>query len=80
VLNSLIVFQHVPPARGEVILKQLIGRLRDGGVGALQFTYGFQSGVSRSRGMLVQAYKTVPYLWNVRNLVKGRPFQERLIE
>jgi SAM-dependent methyltransferase len=79
-LNSLIVFQHIPPARGEVILQQLIDRLRDGGVGALQFTYGFETGVSRARTMLVQAYKTVPYLWNARNLLKGAPFQEPMMQ
>lgn len=79
-LNSLIVFQHIPPERGEVILGQLIDRLREGGVGALQFTYGFESGVSRARSMLVQAYKTVPYLWNARNLLKGAPFQEPMMQ
>jgi SAM-dependent methyltransferase len=79
-LNSLIVFQHIPPERGEVIVSQLIGRLRQGGVGALQFTYGFESGVARSRELLVQAYKSVPYLWNARNLAKGRPFQEPLMQ
>ena len=79
-LNSLIVFQHIPPLRGEAILRQLIDRLRPGGVGALQFTYAFESGVSRSRDMLVQAYKSVPYLWNARNLVKGRPFQEPMMQ
>lgn len=79
-LNSLIVFQHIPPPRGEAIVSQLIGRLRAGGVGALQFTYGFESGIAASKGMLVKAYKTVPYLWNARNLVKGRPFQEPLMQ
>ncbi|HKY39991.1 MAG TPA: class I SAM-dependent methyltransferase [Polyangiaceae bacterium] len=79
-LNSLIVFQHIPPERGERIVQQLVGRLREGGVGALQFTYAFESGVSRSRTMLVEAYKTVPYLWNARNLVKGRPFQEPMMQ
>jgi len=79
-LNSLIVFQHIPPPRGEAIVSQLVGRLRQGGVGALQFTYGFESGVARSREMLVQAYKSIPYLWNARNLAKGRPFEEPMMQ
>jgi SAM-dependent methyltransferase len=79
-LNSLIVFQHIPPPRGEAIVKRLLQLLREGGVGALQFTYGFQSGVSRARENLVQAYKSVPLLWSARNLVKGRPLLEPMMQ
>jgi len=77
---SLIVFQHIPPVRGERILKQLIARLRDGGLGALHFTYGFESGVPLSRRLLNRAYKSVPCLWNARNLAHGRPFGEPLMQ
>jgi SAM-dependent methyltransferase len=37
-INSYIVFQHIPPARGLVLLEQLLDRLAPGGVISLQFT------------------------------------------
>ena len=35
-INSFIVFQHIPPARGEAIIKDLLSRLADGGMLSLQ--------------------------------------------
>jgi SAM-dependent methyltransferase len=37
-INSFIVFQHIPPERGEAILADLLARLADGGVISLQLT------------------------------------------
>jgi len=37
-INSFIVFQHIPPPRGEAILQELLGKLADGGVISLQLT------------------------------------------
>ena len=37
-INSYIVFQHIPPARGEEIFADLLSRLADGGVISLQLT------------------------------------------
>lgn len=37
-INSFIVFQHIPPARGEAILADLLARLAPGGVVSLQLT------------------------------------------
>lgn len=37
-LHSFIVFQHIPPARGLVILKDLLARLTPGGWATLHFT------------------------------------------
>jgi SAM-dependent methyltransferase len=79
-LNSLIVFQHIPPPRGEAILRKLLSLLRDGGVGALHFTYGFDSATPLSRHALVWAYTTLPLVWNARNLLKGRPFGEPMMQ
>ena len=36
---SLIVFQHIPIRRGEALLVELLGRLENGGVAALHFTF-----------------------------------------
>lgn len=79
-LNSLIVFQHIPTPRGEAIFRRLLGLLRDGGVGALHFTYAFGSGTSRARKALLQAYAAAPVLWSVRNLAKGRPLREPMMQ
>jgi SAM-dependent methyltransferase len=37
-INSFIVFQHIPPPRGEAILEELLDKLADGGVISLQLT------------------------------------------
>jgi SAM-dependent methyltransferase len=37
-INSFIVFQHIPPPRGEAILRELLGKLADGGMISLQLT------------------------------------------
>ena len=38
-IHSFIVFQHIPPRRGERIFERLVAILNDGGVGAIHFTY-----------------------------------------
>lgn len=35
-INSFIVFQHIPPARGEALIEDLLSRLADGGAISLQ--------------------------------------------
>jgi SAM-dependent methyltransferase len=37
-INSFIVFQHIPPERGEAILKELLSRLSMGGMVSIQLT------------------------------------------
>ena len=37
-INSFIVFQHIPPERGEQIIAELAGKLADGGMVSLQLT------------------------------------------
>ena len=37
-INSFIVFQHIPPERGEAIIADLLSRLADGGMVSLQLT------------------------------------------
>jgi SAM-dependent methyltransferase len=38
-VNSLIVFQHIPPARGHEILAELVDRLAPGGFFSVQLTF-----------------------------------------
>lgn len=77
-VNSFIVFQHIPPKRGEAILRRLVSLLRDDGVGALHFTYAFEA--PQQRRFLVEAYRKVPLLFGFRNLAKGRPFAEPMMQ
>lgn len=79
-LNSLIVFQHIPVARGEAIFRTMIARLAQSGVGAVQFTYGFDSATAPGRKLLIDAYRHVPGLWGARNVVKGKPFNEPMMQ
>jgi len=79
-LNSLIVFQHIPPARGEAILQKMLSLLREGGIGALQFTYTFESSTPLVRQLMVRAYAKLPFVWNARNVLKGRPFGEPMMQ
>ncbi len=37
-INSFIVFQHIPPERGEQIVEELLGKLAAGGMVSLQIT------------------------------------------
>jgi ubiquinone/menaquinone biosynthesis C-methylase UbiE len=77
-VHSIIVFQHIPPGRGEAILGRLVELLRPGGIGALHFTYAFRA--PRSRRLLLEAYRAVPLLYGLRNLAKRRPFSEPLMQ
>lgn len=42
-ITSYIVFQHIPVARGEILFRNLIAHLQEGGVGAIHFTYSDSS-------------------------------------
>ncbi len=79
-VHSLIVFQHIPCHRGELILKRLIDLLRDGGVGMLHFTCSWSSETPRARRLLTEAYKSVPLLYAARNVLKRLPAGERMMQ
>lgn len=72
---SLIVFQHIPPPRGEMILKSIVDRLDPGGVGVLHFTYS--SRVPRVAFLRAVQWvrRYVPLANNFVNLtVRKKPF------
>jgi ubiquinone/menaquinone biosynthesis C-methylase UbiE len=39
-IHSCLVFQHIPVARGRVLLRTLLSHLAPGGIGVVDFTYG----------------------------------------
>jgi|SRR5688572_1618591 len=77
-LHSYIVFQHIPVRRGEMILRQMLRRLADNGVGALHFTYADKR--PRWARLLRELCDIVPYGHNLFNLAKGRPFRYPHVE
>jgi SAM-dependent methyltransferase len=62
-IHSVLVFQHIPVPRGRVLLRGLLSRLRPGGVGVLDFTYGksyfpdsFGRPVKKKKGLVPTMY------------------------
>jgi SAM-dependent methyltransferase len=79
-VHSFIVFQHIPPDRGEVILKRMIDLLEQDGVGVLHFTSSWASTTSVVRRLVTTAYRRVPFSFAARNLLKGRPVAEPMMQ
>lgn len=77
-IHSYIVFQHIRPRRGESLLRDLLDRLRDGGVGALHFT--FAKRIATWRKFVQWSRKRVPYLHNLLNLIQRRTLDYPLME
>jgi SAM-dependent methyltransferase len=77
-VHSFIVFQHVPVARGEVLLRRLIELIAEGGVGAIHFLYSDSASVLR-RGLKAFIQRT-PFASRLRNLVRGLPYSSPKVE
>lgn len=71
-IHSFIVFQHIPPERGVVILRAMMDRLVDGGVGVLHFTYARRAPALRR--LVHRMRKSVPLVNGIVNIVQGRSF------
>jgi SAM-dependent methyltransferase len=69
-VHSFIVFQHIPVARGMVILDRLLERIGPRGIGALHFTYGFRRGSGAARRFVKSWIPCSSYLIN---LARRRP-------
>ena len=77
-VHAVLVFQHIPPARGENLLAQLTDRLSEGGVGVVQVPYWRD--VSAAVRVLGALRKRVPLLHNIANVASGKPWSEPLME
>jgi SAM-dependent methyltransferase len=69
-IHSYIVFQHVPVKRGLRIFQAMLGRLAEGGVGIVHFTYA-NANTARRRGMY-QVRKWVPGAHWLLEVARGR--------
>jgi SAM-dependent methyltransferase len=77
-VHSVLVFQHIPVARGEALLRKLIGLIAEGGVGALQFTFSAPRSVLRR--LLTPLRNRIGLLNGLINLMRGRPFSTPLMQ
>ena len=77
-IHTFIVFQHIPPARGYEIIRQMIDLLEDGGVACLQMLY--YRDVPASVPFLGWLRKYVPGLHGLVNIAHGKSFSEPLME
>jgi 2-polyprenyl-3-methyl-5-hydroxy-6-metoxy-1,4-benzoquinol methylase len=77
-LHSFIVFQHISPRRGERILRAMLQRLSENGIGALHFVYATQAPWWKRCFRKLRA--TFPLVNGLANIVKGASFRYPYIE
>ncbi len=71
-IHSFIVFQHIPPKRGEEIFRRMIALLMADGIGVVHFTCSWATKTALSRRLLTVAYEKIPLSYAARNLLKGK--------
>ena len=76
-IHSFIVFQHIPTGRGMRIARNLIALLREGGVGALHFTFGPRTS---ARYLMHRMQARAPLAHNLANLIRGRPWSTPMMQ
>jgi 2-polyprenyl-3-methyl-5-hydroxy-6-metoxy-1,4-benzoquinol methylase len=79
-VHSFIVFQHIPPVRGESIVKRMIDLLEPDGIGMLHFTCTWSSKTPLVRRLLADAYMRAPALYALRTLLKGHRLREPMMQ
>lgn len=78
-IHSFIVLQHIVPRRGERLIEQLVGRLRDGGVGILHVTYAYATTTPRRRRLVTAMCDHIPGVSMLLNLVSHRPMMQPMM-
>jgi 2-polyprenyl-3-methyl-5-hydroxy-6-metoxy-1,4-benzoquinol methylase len=77
-VHSCIVFQHIPVARGELILRNLIALIAEGGVGAIHVTYSDTRPAFRRRVATLR--QRLSLVNGLVNLVRHRPFTTPMMQ
>ena len=77
-VHSHLVFQHIPVARGELVLRRLISLLAEGGIGVIQLTC--IDSRSAPRRFVSELRKRIGLVHRLLNLVQGRPFSTPLMQ
>jgi 2-polyprenyl-3-methyl-5-hydroxy-6-metoxy-1,4-benzoquinol methylase len=77
-VHSFIVLQHIPPSRGERIIRSLLRRVRPGGVAALHLTYGRET--SWLSDTVSWMRRTLPLVNGFANIARGRAFSYPMMQ
>ena len=77
-VHSFIVFQHIPVARGEQMLRKLITLMAEGGVGAIHLTYSDRRSALR-RGVAALR-RRVNLVHGLINLGQGKSYAAPLMQ
>lgn len=71
-IHSFIVFQHIPVKRGETILKNLLSRLDEKGIGIIHLTYSRRaSPLNQAAFFMIKKWALLSGIWN---LLRKKPF------
>ena len=77
-IHSIYVFQHIPWARGKVILRQMLKKLDDNGVISLQFL--ISNTLSRRRRLSYWMQVHLPLVKNFLNLRRGKKWRTPMMQ
>jgi len=76
-IHSYIVFQHIPPAGGERLMRALVDMLEPGGIALLHVTIARRSALRRAAQWLQRNF--VPAAWLI-NVLRGRPWNTPVMQ
>jgi len=76
-VHSYIVFQHIPPADGERLMRDLVDMLEPGGIALLHVTIARRSALRRAAQWLQRNF--VPAAWLI-NALRGRPWNTPVMQ
>lgn len=77
-VHTYIVLQHIPVARGRIIINSLLSHLKPRGAIALHVT--LRRNLSPLRRLTYQARRSLPALHYAVNAVRGRPITEPFVQ
>jgi trans-aconitate methyltransferase len=77
-VHSYIVFQHIPSDQGLVIFRDLISKIRPGGIGAIHIVYANQ--LSRWMRIVYWTRKMIPGVQMLANIARNQPASRPFME
>jgi SAM-dependent methyltransferase len=77
-IHSYIVFQHIPTDRGERLIRNLIHRLQENGIGVLQITYHTEA--TRIKKFLYHVRRSSKLFHTLLNIGEGKNVNDPMIQ
>jgi SAM-dependent methyltransferase len=77
-VHSFIVFQHIRPHRGELIIQNLLRNIKSGGVGVLHVTFANTGSAWMNIGRELKKRSSLVH--GLLNLVRGKPFAHPVMQ